>query len=217
MYIKSSIYTNTLKAMMSKKQDKNYDNEVSTFDLGLALFIMSVSIITLNSLLCVGTMIYTNSLASTTSTTTTTPLAPLASTTPAINKNLFTGIWYKVDSNYSNLHIYQNNDISFKNESNTELVNGYIDYKSNLIYMSGGGCGGCGGGSCGGGGCGCGGGSSNNIVYNISYVHRVNNAYSFTILYDKACKKYYVYRKYDYVVNIAFITKLVESLQRPQL
>jgi hypothetical protein len=197
--------------MISKKQDKNYDNEVSTFDLGLALFIMSVSIITLNSLLCVGTMIYTNSLASTTSTTTTTPLAPLASTTPAINKNLFTGIWYKVDSNYSNLHIYQNNDISFKNESNTELVNGYIDYKSNLIYMSG--CGGGGGdGSCGGGGS-CG----NNIVYNISYVHRVNNAYSFTILYDKACKKYYVYRKYDYVVNIAFITKLVESLQRPQL
>jgi hypothetical protein len=188
MYIKSSIYINTLRAMLFKKQDKNYDNDVSTFDLGLALFIMSVSIITFNSLLCVGTMIYTNSLASTTSTTTTTPI------TLVINKNLFTGIWYKVDSNYSNLHIYQNNDISFKNESNTELVNGYIDYKSNLIYMSGGG-------------------SSNNIVYNISYVHRVNNAYSFTILYDKACKKYYVYRKYDYVVNIAFITKLVESLQ----
>jgi hypothetical protein len=174
--------------MISKKQDKNYDSEVSTIDLSLALFILSVSIITFNSLLCVGTMIYTNSLASTTSTTTTTPI------TLVINKNLFTGIWYKVDSNYSNLHIYQNNDISFKNESNTELVNGYIDYKSNLIYMSGGG-------------------SSNNIVYNISYVHRVNNAYSFTILYDKACKKYYVYRKYDYVVNIAFITKLVESLQ----
>ena len=189
MYIKSSIYINTLRAMLFKKQDKNYDNEVSTFDLGLALFIMSVSIITFNSLLCVGTMIYTNSLASTT------PTTPITTTTLVINKNLFTGIWYKVDSNYSNLHIYQNNDISFKNESNTELVNGYIDYKSNLIYMSGGG------------------GSSNNIVYNISYVHRVNNAYSFTILYDKACKKYYVYRKYDYVVNIAFITKLVESLQ----
>ena len=201
MYIKSSIYINTLRAMLFKKQDKNYDNEVSTFDLGLALFIMSVSIITFNSLLCVGTMIYTNSLASTT------PTTPITTTTLVINKNLFTGIWYKVDSNYSNLHIYQNNDISFKNESNTELVNGYIDYKSNLIYMSGGG-----GGSYGGGG-GSGGGSSNNIVYNISYVHRVNNAYSFTILYDRACKKYYVYRKYDYVVNIAFITKLVESLQ----
>jgi hypothetical protein len=207
--------------MIFRKQDKQYDNEVSTFDASFALFIMSVGIITLNSLVCIGTMMYTNynytsipaSIINSININSinnnpininsinNNPINNNPNTTViTIDKNLFTGIWYKIDSNYSNLHIYQNNDISFKNESNTELVNGYIDYKSNLIYMSGGGGGGSGG-------------SSNNIVYNISYVHRVNNAYSFTILYDKACKKYYVYRKYDYVVNIAFITKLVESLQ----
>lgn len=173
--------------MMFRKQDKNYDNEVSTFDASFALFIMSVSIITLNSLVCIGTMMYTNYHYS------------LINPNPDINnnhgininKNFFTGIWYKVDSNYSNLHIYQNNDISFKNEPNTKLVNGYIDYKTNAIY------------------------TNNGTVYNISYVHSVNNAYSFTILYDNVCKKYNVYRKYNYVVNIAFITKLIASLQQP--
>lgn len=173
--------------MIFKKQDKQYDNEVSTFDASLALFIMSISIITLNSLVCIGTMMYTNY------NYTLIPSVPTINNNLAINinKNLFTGIWYKVDSNYSNLHIYQNNDISFKNESNTNLVDGYIDYKTNTIYMN------------------------DNIVYNIIYVHSINNAYSFTILYDNVCKKYNVYRKYNYVINIALINKLVASLSRP--
>lgn len=174
--------------MIFRKQDKQYDNEVSTFDASLALFIMSVSIITLNSLVCIGTMMYTNYNYMHTS-----PSFPSININPnttiiTIDKNLFTGIWYKIDSNYSNLHIYQNNNVSFKNESNTNLVNGYVDYKTNIIYMN------------------------DDIAYNISYVHFINNAYSFTILYDNACKKYNVYRKYNYVVNIALINKLVASL-----
>jgi hypothetical protein len=165
--------------MIFRKQYKQYDNEVSTFDASFALFIMSVGIITLNSLVCIGTMMYTNYNY--------TPINPI---NPSINidKNLFTGIWYKIDSNYSNLHIYQNNNVSFKNEPNTNLVNGYVDYKTNAIYIN------------------------DDTAYNISYVHSINNAYSFTILYDNACKKYNVYRKYNYVVNIALINKLVASL-----
>jgi hypothetical protein len=173
--------------MIFRKQDKQYDNEVSTFDASFALFIMSVGIITLNSLVCIGTMMYTN--YNYTPTNLTNPTTPTP-TNPAINinKNLFTGIWYKIDSNYSNLHIYQNNDVSLKNEPNTNLVNGYVDYKTNAIYMN------------------------DDIAYNISYVHSINNAYSFTILYDNVSKKYNVYRKYNYVVNIAFINKLITSL-----
>ena len=186
--------------MIFRKQDKQYDNEVSTFDASLALFIMSVSIITLNSLVCIGTMMYTNynytsipaSIINSINNNpiNNNPINPNTLINPAINinKNLFTGIWYKIDSNYSNLHIYQNNNVSFKNEPNTNLVNGYVDYKTNAIYIN------------------------NDTAYNISYVHSINNAYSFTILYDNACKKYNVYRKYNYVVNIAFINKLVASL-----
>lgn len=174
--------------MIFRKQDKNYDNEVSTFDASFALFIMSVSIITLNSLVCIGTMMYTNYNYNSIN-------VSIPASTININKNLFIGIWYKVDSNYSNLYIYQNNDIRFKNEPNTKLVNGYIDYKTNAIYTSD---------------------SITRTVYNISYVHSFNNAYSFTILYDNVCKKYNVYRKYNYVVNIAFITNVIASLQQPQ-
>jgi hypothetical protein len=183
--------------MISKKQEKNYDNEVSTIDLSLVLFILSVCVITTNSIICLGTMIYknhqythVNSINSVNSINAKNSINPIIN----INKNLFTGIWYKIDSNYSNLHIYQNNKTNFKGEPNTGLINGYIDYKNNIIYTNS---------------------TSNNNIYNISYVHYVNNAYSFTILYDNAFKKYNVYRKYDYVVNIAFITKLVASLQQP--
>jgi hypothetical protein len=163
--------------MISKKQDKNYDSEVSTIDLSLALFILSVSIITFNSLLCVGTMLYTNYKHN-----------QITSITPVINKNLYTGIWYNMNSSYSNLHIYQNDKISFTDSVNTTLLNGYIDYKTNAIY-------------------------TNSTNYNISYVHNVNDEYSFTILYDNVYNIYHVYRKYDYVVNVAFIKKLLSSLK----
>ena len=195
--------------MIFRKQDKQYDNEVSTFDASFALFIMSVGIITLNSLVCIGTMMYTNynytsipaSIINSININSinnnpinnnpinNNPINNNPNTTViTIDKNLFTGIWYKIDSNYSNLHIYQNNNVSFKNEPNTNLVNGYVDYKTNTIYIN------------------------DDTAYNISYVHSINNAYSFTILYDNACKKYNVYRKYNYVVNIALINKLVASL-----
>jgi len=165
--------------MISKKQEKNYDSEVSTIDLSLALFILSVSIITFNSLLCVGTMLYTNYKHNQINSNN----HPIV-----INKNLYTGIWYNINSSYSNLHIYQNDKVSFTDSVNTTLLSGYIDYKTNAIYTS----------------------STN---YNISYVHDVNNVYSFTILYDNIYNIYHVYRKYDYVVNVAFINKLLSSLK----
>lgn len=111
-----------------------------------------------------------------------------------INKNLFTGIWHKVDSNNSNLHIYQNDEVKLKDGVNTKLVDGYINYNNNAIYINYT--------------------NTNKIcIYNISYIHFVNNAYSFTILYDNTQKIYNVYRKYDYVVNIAFINKILETLK----
>jgi hypothetical protein len=166
--------------MISKKQEKNYDSDVSTIDLSLALFILSVSIITFNSLLCVGSMLYANYKYSHINSNN----HPII----VINKNLYTGIWYNMNSSYSNLHIYQNDKVSFTDSVNTTLLNGYIDYKTNAIY-------------------------TNSTNYNISYVHDVNNVYSFTILYDNVYNIYHVYRKYDYVVNVAFIKKLLSSLK----
>ena len=190
--------------MISKKQDKNYDNDVSTFDLSLALFIASISIIAINSAICIGTMLYTN-LGHNFNLGYNFNLGHNFNldhnfnfdhnfNIGQINKNLFTGIWHKVDSNNSNLHIYQNDKVKLKNGANTKLVDGYINYNNNTIYINYV--------------------DINKIcIYNISYIHFVNNAYSFTILYDNTQKIYHVYRKYDYVVNIAFINKILEILK----
>jgi len=176
--------------MISKKQDKNYDNDVSKVDLGLALFIASISIIAINSVICIGTMLYTNH----TYNLNLNLGHNLNINLGQINKNLFTGIWHKVDSNNSNLHIYQNDEVKLKDGVNTKLVDGYINYNNNTIYINYT--------------------NTNKIcIYNISYIHFVNNAYSFTILYDNTQKNYHVYRKYDYVVNIAFINKILETLK----
>lgn len=184
--------------MISKKQDKNYDNDVSTFDLSLALFIASISIIAINSAICIGTMLYTN-LDHNLNPNFDHNLNPNLGHNPGqINKNLFTGIWYKVDSNNSNFHIYQNDEVKLKDGTNTKLVDGYINYNHNTIYINYV--------------------DTNKIcIYNISYIHFVNNAYSFTILYDNTQKIYHVYRKYDYVVNIAFINKILEILKSQAL